>query len=235
MSWLERPEQKQKNPAKKFLEWKSEEQCFMFYNKETEQNEKVELPLNMVIIEHYHTVKGWDDKNESSIYSNEVFAIGTDPLTVKSFGSKKANTQGRTIGKGLYKDIKNEVKAEGAHYSRSIYAVTSNLELINISLKGSGVQSYSDFVNNVLNGDHNFDKQWVKITGAEERKKGKVTYSVPVFEKGQEIKDKSKLNPFAKELQEYMIAYTGDSEKVLNTKVNDAKVVEAEEEEDLPF
>ena len=201
-TWLKRPERKSQNPAKKFLSWKSDDKCFSYYDKQKEQNVKVELPLNIVILEHYHTVKGWHDKSESGIYSNEVFAIGSDELEVKAF-------KGGLIAKGLYKEIKGQIKDAGAHYSRSIYAVTNDLEIINISLKGSGVSAYSDFIQDF--GDNNFDKHWVKISGAKELKKGKVTYSVPVFEKGAKIKDKSKLMPFAEELQEYMLEYLNET------------------------
>ena len=221
MSWLDRPEKKQTNPAVKFLEWKSEEGKLSYYDKEKQENVFVDLPFSFVILEHYHTVKGWHDESESGIYANEVFAIGTEELKVKAF-------KGGLIKEGLYKEIKDKVKAEGAHYCRSIYAVTNDLELVNISLKGSGVKSYSTFVNDVLKGDHNFDKQWIKITGAEEKKKGKVKYSVPVFEISSKIKDKSKLEPFAEELQNYMIEYNSDN--VLNKKVVEPEVIEEEEQ-----
>ncbi|MEX0939756.1 MAG: hypothetical protein WDZ41_00170, partial [Candidatus Babeliales bacterium] len=198
MSWIERPERKSQNPAKKFLEWKSDKKCFVYYDKEAKENVEVALPFNFVILEHYHTVKGWHDKSESGIYSNEVFAIGSDEVEVKAF-------KGGLIAKGLYKEIKGQIKDAGAHYSRSIYAVTKDLEIVNIQLKGSGVSAYSDFINDF--GDNNFDKHWVKISEAKELKKGKVNYSIPVFEKGQAIKDKSKLKPFAEELGEYMAEY----------------------------
>jgi hypothetical protein len=196
--WLERKETKSANPAKKFLEWKSDEKCFSYYDKEKGENVKVELPLKVVILEHYHTIKGWNDKSESGIYSNEVFAIGSDDLEVKSF-------KGGLIAKGLYKEIKQVIHSAGGHYARSIYAVSSDQELINISLKGSGVSSYSDFIKEF--GDYNFDKNWIEISEAEERKKGKVKFSVPVFKKSAEIKDKSKLQPFADVLSEYMLDY----------------------------
>ena len=225
MSWIDRPEKKSSNPAKKFLQWKSDEKCFSYYDKETEKDVKIELPLNIVILEHYHTVKGWHDKSESGIYSNEVFSIGSDEVEVKAF-------KGGLIAKGLYKEIKSQIKDAGAHYSRSIYAVTNDLEIINISLKGSGVSAYSDFIKDF--GDNNFDKHWVKISGAKEMKKGKVRYSVPVFEKGAKIKDKSKLMPFAEELSEYMQEYLNptppnrERSAVEQYEVNDAETVDDE-------
>jgi len=225
MSWLERPETKSSNPARKFLEWKSDDKCFSYYDKEKKENVKVELPLTFVILEHYHTVKGWNDKSESGIYANEVFGIGSEKLSVKSF-------KGGLIAEGYYKDIKTVVQNAGGHYARSIYAVTSDLEIVNISLKGSGVSSYSDFIK--IFGDYNFDKNWITIKGAEENKKGKVNYSVPIFEKGQEIKDRSKLIPFVEELQVYINQYMEDTPLNRDNSEVD-KYSSKEKEGDVPF
>jgi hypothetical protein len=220
MSWLKREETKSKNPAKKFLSWKSEEKKFGYYDKEKEENVLIDLPFKFVILEHYHTVKGWNDASESGIYSNEVFQIGNEELQVKSF-------KGGKIAEGLYKDNKPTIVAAGGHYARSIYAVTNDLEIINISLKGSGVSSYSDFINDI--GDGNFDKNWIEVTEAKELKKGKVKYSIPIFKKSTAIKDKSKLMPFADELQDYMIDYTAEETEVVRAKQKQ------EEDDDLAF
>ena len=220
MSWLKRKETKSKNPAKKFLSWKSEEKCFAYYDKEKEENVLIDLPFKFVILEHYHTVKGWNDASESGIYSNEVFQIGNEELQVKSF-------KGGKIAEGLYKDNKPTIVAAGGHYARSIYAVTNDLEIINISLKGSGVSSYSDFINEI--GDLNFDKNWIEVTEAKELKKGKVNYSIPIFKKSNAIKDRSKLEPFAEELQDYMIDYKSEGTEVVRAKQKQ------EEDDDLAF
>ena len=110
---------------------------------------------------------------------------------------------------------------------RSIYAVTNDLEIINISLKGSGVSSYSDFINDI--GDGNFDKNWIEVTEAKELKKGKVNYSIPVFKKSTAIKDRSKLLPFAEELQDYMIDYKSEGTEVVRAKQKQ------KEDDDLAF
>jgi len=224
MSWIDRPETKSKNPAKKFLSWKSEEKCFGYYDKDKKENILIPLPFKFVILEHYHTVKGWNDASESGIYSNEVFQIGNEELQVKSF-------KGGKIAEGLYKDNKPAIVAAGGHYARSIYAVTNDLEIINISLKGSGVSSYSDFINDI--GDGNFDKNWIEVTEAKELKKGKVNYSIPVFKKSTAIKDRSKLMPFADELQSYMIDYTAEGSEVVRAKAKEPEI--EEKEDDLPF
>ena len=231
MSWLERPERKNTNPATKFLEWKSDDKCFAYWCRVKKENVQVELPLQFVILEHYHTVKGWNDASESGIFANEVWSIGTEKINVRSF-------KGGGIAEGIYKDIKERIRGAGGHYARSIYAVTADLEIVNISLKGSGVSSYSDFINDF--GDHNFTKNWIKVSGAQELKKGKVSYSVPIFEESAEIKDVEAIRPFAEKLQEYIISYTekgGDRsasevDKYKEAK-EDAEVID--DVEDMPF
>ena len=225
MSWLERPETKSKNPAVKFLEWSSNYRCFTYYDKEKEETVQVELPLKFVILEHYHTVKGWNDKSGSRIFSNEVLFLGTEELKVKSF-------KGGEIADGLYKEIKSKVSGAGGHYARSIYAVTTDLELVNISLKGSAVAKYSDFIQEF--GDNNFDKSWVVVKEAQDMKKGAVSYTVPVFEKAQDIKDTSKIMPFADSLMSYMVGYKENQSSNAITK-SQTSDNQADDDDDPPF
>lgn len=223
MSWLERPEKKSSNPATKFLEWKSNDKCFSYYDKAKGENIKVPLPLKFVILEHYHTVKGWNDASESGIYANEVLFTGSEEMEVKAF-------KVGLIAKGIYKEIKHKVNEAGGRYHRSIYAVTNELEIINISLKGASVKEYSDFMSK--NGDDAiFTKNWIEVADVVDGKKGAVKYTSPKFSLGAKIKDASKIEPFAKELQDYMTDYMskGTSERV-NSAVN--KYFETKEEED---
>lgn len=197
MSWLDRPEKKSSNPATKFLEWKSNDKCFAYYDKEKGENVKVELPLKFVILEHYHTVKGWNDKTESGIYSNEVLFIGTEEMSVKAF-------KGGEIASGLYKEIKNKVKDAGGVYHRSIYVVLADGSLANIQLKGSAVSAYSDFTKE---HENKWTTNWMEVSEAKDGKKGAVKFSTPVFKVADKIKDPSKLAEKANELQEYMNEY----------------------------
>jgi len=226
-TWLERPERKSSNPATKFLEWKSNEKCFSYYDKEKKENVLVPLPLKFVILEHYHTVKGWNDASESAIYSNEVLFTGSEELDVKSF-------KGGGIAKGLYKEIRNKVIDAGGKYHKSIYAVSKDLEIINISFKGAAVSEYSKFIE--VHGDNFFTQNWVEVADIVEGKKGSIKYSSPVFKKSNEIKDISKLKPFAQILQSYMKEYMGKvSNERVNSTVDQYKAKEEEISEDVPF
>ena len=45
------------NPTSKFLEWKSNNKSFSFFDKETKQNVEVKLPLTFIVLEEYHSIK----------------------------------------------------------------------------------------------------------------------------------------------------------------------------------
>ena len=214
MARLERPAQKSSNPTKKFLEWKSNDKCFSYYDKNLATNVKVELPLKFMFLEHYHTVKGWNDPAQSGMYSNEVFAVSTEPMDVKLF-------KGGSIASGLYRDIKDQVTKAGGRYHRSIYVVLEDGTLANIQLKGSGVSSYSDFYKE---NSHLLDTKWVEIKSTKDGKKGSIKFSSPEFTIGSPIdKENDKIAiDRANELQEYMKEYSSK---------NKMEIIEAEIDE----
>jgi len=204
MARLNRPTNETSNPVAKYLNWKSNDKCFSYYDKAKGENVKVELPIKFLFLEHYHTVKGWNDSSESGIYSNEVYSIGKEPLNVKAF-------KGGELGSGLYKEIKEQIKNAGAVYHRSVYAMLEGGELVNFQLKGIGVKAYSDFYND---NNHLLDNQWIEVNSAKEDKKGSIKFSSPEFTIGGNItKAEDKLaNDSAKNLQDKMDSYFGRKE-----------------------
>ena len=215
MARLNRPTNGSTSPVTKYLNWKSNDKSFAYYDKEQGKNVLVELPIKFLFLEHYHTVKGWNDASESGIYSNEVYSIGKEELSVKAF-------KGGEIGKGLYKDIKEQIKNAGAVYHRSVYGMLPDGSLINFQLKGSGVKAYSDFYND---NNHLLDNQWIEINEAKEGKKGAVKYTTPEFKIGSNItKAEDKLaNESASLLQGYIDTYFGRND------------VEVDETDEFPF
>lgn len=163
------------NPAQKFLSWKSNEKAFSYYNKEKGENITLPLPLKFQFLEDFHTVKGWHDKSESGIYSNEVKYISKESLTVKAF-------KGGEIASGIYSDIRSKVRDNGGVYHRSVYVVLEDGTIANIALKGSAVSAYSDFMNENSN---KVESQWIVVSGAKDMKKGATKYSTPIFEIGE--------------------------------------------------
>ena len=198
MARLERPQTKSANPATKFLEWKSKDKSFAYYDKEKGENVPLKLPLRVLFMEHYHTIKGFHDASQSGIWSNEVYLISEEPLTVKAH-------KGGELAEGLYKDIKDKIKPKGAVYHRSVYAMTEDGDLINLQLKGSAVASYSEFYKE---NNHLLDTSWIEITGAKDQQKGSVKYSTPIFELGEPIDNAS--NEMADECASTLQTYIKD-------------------------
>lgn len=236
MSRLERPTTASSNPATKFLNWKSEEKCFSYWSKEKEENVKVPLPLKVLFLEHYHTVKGWHDATQKGIVSNEVYSISNEPLTVRTFG-------GLELSSGLYKDIKDKTKLSGGVYHRSVYVMLEDGSIANLQLKGAvvgGLSKESSLTKVEVDGYSEFykknnrllDNQWIEMKSVADAKKGATKYSIPVFEVGKAItsEENDMANECVATLQDYVNSYTGKS------KVNALEPATAgTEEDDLDF
>jgi len=171
--------QPQTNPATKFIEWKSNDKCFNYYDKEAQKNVEIPLPFKFLVLDELHIIKGWNDASSSNIYSNEVKFISKEVMTVKPF-------KGNEIAKGIYKDIKDKIVAAGGHYTKSIYVMLEDGSLANISLKGSGVQKWGDFTQKTRN---RLADEWVIVAKAEDGKKGAVKFSTPSFSFANSISD----------------------------------------------
>lgn len=201
---------KSSNPTTKYLEWKSNDKSFSYYDKSKGENVKVELPFKFVFLQHYHTVKGWSDASGSGIYANEVYFIGSEPMSVKSF-------KGGVIAEGLYKDIKPAITNAGGKYHRSVYVMLEDGSLANISFKGAVVREWSIFMENNANS---CDVKWVEVNTANEQKKGSVKYTTPDFILGASITkaDSVKADKVAGDFQEYISSYLKKKEDVVEAE-----------------
>lgn len=166
-------------PASLYLEWSSDDRAFRFYNHQTKSNELFDQDLKFLVLKEMHTVKGWHDKSQSGIYANEVKNIGAEQLEVKSF-------KGGTLARGLYKEIKDIVANVGGRYVKSVYAMLEDGTVVNFSFKGAVVQQWGDTFNKARK---RFGDEWVTLDTIEDRKKGKVSFSVPVFKFGGTLTD----------------------------------------------
>ena len=163
--------QPQANPSTKFLDWKSNDKCFEYYDKENQEKVSVALPFKFLVLDELHTIKGWNDASSSGIFSNEVKFISKEVMTVKPF-------KGNEIAKGLYKDIKEKIVAAGGHYVKSIYIMLEDGSLANLQLKGSAVQKWGEFTQKTRN---RLPDEWVQVTKAIEGRKGAVKFFTPDF------------------------------------------------------
>lgn len=206
----------QSNPSTKFIEWKSNDKCFNYYDKEAQKNVEIPLPFKFLVLDELHCIKGWNDASSSNIYSNEVKFISKEVMTVKPF-------KGNEIAKGYYKDIKDKVVAAGGHYTKSIYVMLEDGSLANISLKGSGVQKWGDFTQKTRN---RLADEWVTVAKAEDGKKGAVKFSTPSFSFANSISDEeaNMADEAFNILESYLKTYLAKAEPT---------IVEEEEEEDF--
>ena len=211
MGFLDRPVTKSANPTSKFLEWKSDEKCFSYYDKENKTNVKVPLPLHFIVLEEYHTVKGFSDADQTGIYANEVLQISAEKMEVKTF-------KGRVIAKGIYNEIKQNVNAGGGTYHKSMYVVNEKGELVNISFKGAVVSKWSKFTEK--GQFKRLKSEWVKIETVEEHQKGKVKYTTPNFEFSKKVtqKDIDLIMPKVEEFTEYMKNYFDNGSSQIEVK-----------------
>jgi hypothetical protein len=200
--------QPQSNPATKFLDWKSNDKCFSYYDKEQQTNVQVPLPFKFLVLDELHAVKGWNDATSSGIYSNEVKFISKEQMTVKPF-------KGNEIAKGLYKDIKEKIVAAGGHYVKSIYIMLEDGSLANIQLKCSAVQKWGEFTTKTRS---RLTDEWVVVEKAVEGKKGVVKFNTPEFKFLNSLSENESIiadNAFDI-LENYLKAYLVKAEPVVN-------------------
>jgi len=199
--------QPQSNPATKFIDWKSNEKCFSYYDKEEAKNVLIPLPFTFLVLDELHTIKGWNDATSSNIYSNEVKFISKEVITVKPF-------KGNEIAKGIYKDIKEKIVAAGGHYTKSIYIMLEDGTLANIQLKGSAVQKWGDFSQKTKS---RFFDEWVTVANVEEGKKGAVKFTTPLFsfQKSLTANESNLADAAFNTLETYLKAYLVKAEPVI--------------------
>lgn len=209
---LNASEGKSSNPATKFLQWKSNDKCFAYYDKEKGENVQVPLPFKFQFLEHFSTIKGWNDATETGIYSNEIMFTSKEELEVKTF-------KGVEIAKGLYKDIRSKVRDAGGKYHRSVYVLNEDGNIVNIQMKGAVVSAYSVFMDGdsktgIKGHKHLIENNWIVVNKFQELKKGATKYSVPIFEVGSVFTDSEfKLaNEKYKEIENYFDNYKGKAD-----------------------
>jgi len=203
----------QSNPATKFIDWKSNDKCFSYYDKEEQKNVSIPLPFKFLVLDELHTIKGWNDATSSAIYSNEVKFISKEIMNVKPF-------KGNEIAKGLYRDIKDKIVAAGGHYVKSVYIMLEDGTLANLQLKGSAVQKWGEFTQKTRN---RLPDEWVQVATALEGKKGAVKFHTPEFTFFKSLsEDEANLADEAfNTLETYLKAYLVKAEPIIEDEVLD--------------
>ncbi len=221
------------NPATKFLNWKSNDKNFSYYDKETESNVAVELPFQFLVLDELASVKGWSDSLTGQIVSNEVKFISKEVLTAKCYHKNvKGEKTSTEIAKGFYKDIKDKVNSAGAKYHKSVYVMLADGTLANIQMKGACVAKWGEFTQKTKS---RLADEWIVVEKAVDGKKGAVKFTTPEFKFLKTLSEEEATNADEcfNELESYLKTYLNKSEPA----VNDIEVVDEEEinEDDLDF
>lgn len=223
---MSRSNPKLKNPASKFIEFNGGEGSFSYYDKEKKETIMLELPVHFLVLDQLTTITGWHEPSKSNIYSNEIHMLSDEKLRVRSF-------KGGLIVTGIYDDIKNDIKAEGGKFTKTIYAMLKGekMELVCFKFARSAFSAWLDFCKK-----NNIDKIGVRIENEFiDGEKGAVKYKMPVFSKL--IPDK-KTNELADEmdikLQEYFKVYKSQQKEDVQEKAETQPDYEAyEKKQDL--
>ena len=198
-----------KNPATKFIEWNGQTGGLRWYNKETEKNEPLELPLRFIVLDQLNTVVGFNESEKSGIYANEVHDLSNEVLSVKFF-------RGGTLAKGTWENISDKVKANGGKFCKTVYAlmkVGDDFDLVAFKFTKSSFGAWLDFSKKV-----DLTKKVVQVEDSFVKgKKGSVEYKTPVFT-ALELSDSHLQMAIEadKELQEYFKVYKNQQREKIN-------------------
>lgn len=192
-----------RNPATKFFKYKGGEEqgWFETYNKDTKENEIVDLRDFVILDKDLFSITGFVNKTQASIISNEVRTMD-DIITVKAWKDKKSEV----VLQGSYKSLKETVKDNPAYkYTKSIYILWHG-ELCHLSLSGATFKSWIDGVES--NANH--EKCFISVVGHESGKQGAVKFHFAKFGVGEEIDTKTwdkMIEVDSKILQPYLEVY----------------------------
>ena len=223
------------NPAVRFIDWDSEKGQFKYWDKDKKENVEMELPVKFYVLDELTTIKGFSDKHQGGMWSNEVKYLDSPKLKVAGKGKdgKMFN-----VAEGLYSDIKDAVVASGGKYTRSLYVAMldekDEYQIFNFQLKGAAFSGWLDFCK---------DKKGSIMTDLiicndfKREKKGATKYTIPVFssESASEEGNEAAINLDVK-LQEFLKLYFEKTQASVEYVDDVVKNGSSEENvNDLPF
>ena len=166
------------NPAKMFIQWKSKNAKFSYYDKEAKEDVLLKAPFTFIPLYICSTIKGYNHKKNKTYISNEVKNITSDVMTITSYNSLTKDK--KVEHKGLYADIKDDFD-QNIKFTVSLYAGIKGddkkLKLVNLQLNGAGLHHWFDFTKN-----NDIWKNAVKVAKTTDEKNGDVNYKAPVYE-----------------------------------------------------
>jgi hypothetical protein len=176
-----KPEEHTANPTEYKLEWVGKRLggYFKVWDRDSETEFKVELPLRFAYLDCMKSVAGYNKPVKRSFYSNEVRYTKNEELEVKY--SKDGQTT--VVTKGLWNDIKGLDGMKGAKFCSVVYAtlLTSTSDkipggsLVKLPLTGTCNSAWIDL--------KMADGEAFEITGFEDLENGSTEYRSPVIVK----------------------------------------------------
>lgn len=215
------------NPAKHFISAKNG--ALSYYDKELGENVTVATPFEFIVLDQCSTIKGWSKEEDTGYWSNEVKRVGEQVLNVRTKNGLKAS--------GLWKDIKDELKADDAVFNAVIYVAAKGrdgLEVQALLLKGKSLFLWSAFTKQT-----NLKTHKVVLSDWADDKKGSVKFKVPVFT-AVELSDEEleEAKGLAQELRDYHNQYFSYTPKEENNS-DDVVIEDIGDEpinlDDIPF
>jgi len=194
-------------------------------------------------------VSGFNKAENKGVHSNEVRNSGSESMSVKMGGSP--------VAEGIWKNIKNDVKAAGGKYCVNVYAAMKSadkkLEIVLFQFIGAATGAWFEFVK-ASGGDKVIESSAVQVDGFVEVEGEAFNYNVPTLKlvKVSEASDKAatELDVVLQEFLEGKLKSSRQEESGGST-YNQAEVANqapepafqgqdimqdmADEEDDLPF
>lgn len=194
-----------------YLKWKGASDAGKFVTWDWEAEVDYNLD-EFIIIKTGYAIKGYSDKHNKQIYSNQIDAF-TEELNVRAGEDE--------IVKGIYRDIKDKIEGAGGKLHILLTCLTNSGEVVQVPLKG---KAFANFLSFSDTNDTSANK--VKFAGAEDGKKWAIKFRTPLFEVGSQItpEELEQAKGTAKEI------FSGNVDEN-QTSLDDVEI----KEEDLPF
>ena len=158
------------SPIRHYVSFSGERGTFSYWDGESKERVDLGSNLEFVIMDTRSSVVGWNDAANARIYSNRVKSVVKEELTVRC---------GDTIlGKGMYADIKEKVKAEGGKYATQVFAlmlINDEYQPVQIDLSGAALGCWMKFVDE-LGGPWALYAFKITTSLGEKKKKGRVEF-----------------------------------------------------------
>ena len=195
-------DKQQKNPAQKYLKWKSGSSQWKYWDKQEEKEVLLAANTPFIVLDVLSTATGFNDRKGCGVWANEVRSLKL-PLRLQDKDGE--------IMSGVWREIKDKVHY--VKFASSVYAVinsASGYELVNFQLSGSALGSWIEFVDTLGGPRKLFGDVVVGVPEVKEGQTGSVRYNIPSY-----AVVKSELSDEAKaaatkadvELQSYLKSY----------------------------